>query len=414
MVYGEGERKAEILDTAARLFGEYGLQTSLDQIAEASGILTGSLYHHFESRDAILVGLVERFHAELDYIAASALDEHQLASRPAPERIVALGTAIADCAVRHRAAVLLTFYDPATGASSELVRATSLTPTAIQNAMLETLRAARSSGYLRPWIDVELLADRIYQSMLNIGIGVYHRSGRVAGYPQTKLWMLLHGVAVRSPDDAELDCSTAMRVADEAIQSWSDQEDQDPRMARILGAARSEFARRGFEATTVRDIAAAARYSTGGIYRWIESKDKVFATIMDGYTGRVMEGKDRILHSSSSPVEKLDALLWFKINLLDRFSDEHRIEIWWLRQSPPIGANVPWPFPRQLRQVKDLLSIGVQARQLQIVEGASMETSARCLFDLYATPESVIRRAGTRGAHRFARDTVLRGASQRA
>ncbi len=35
------------------------------EVAAASGILPGSLYHHFESKEAIAVELVEDFHAEL-------------------------------------------------------------------------------------------------------------------------------------------------------------------------------------------------------------------------------------------------------------------------------------------------------------------------------------------------------------
>jgi AcrR family transcriptional regulator len=35
-----------------------GLRTSLQQIADTAGILPGSLYHHFESKEAILVELV--------------------------------------------------------------------------------------------------------------------------------------------------------------------------------------------------------------------------------------------------------------------------------------------------------------------------------------------------------------------
>jgi len=55
-----GSRRTEILDTAAALFASSGLRTSLKEIADACGILPGSLYHHFESKEAIIVELVER------------------------------------------------------------------------------------------------------------------------------------------------------------------------------------------------------------------------------------------------------------------------------------------------------------------------------------------------------------------
>ena len=52
-----------------------GLRTTLQEIAEASGIQPGSLYHHFESKEAIIVELVKRYHADLDRQAEMALKE---------------------------------------------------------------------------------------------------------------------------------------------------------------------------------------------------------------------------------------------------------------------------------------------------------------------------------------------------
>src|SRR5712692_7917023 len=108
----DGARRKEILDTAARLFASSGLRTSLKEIADACGILPGSLYHHFESKEALIVELVERYKADLDDVAQEALAALAAPDEGAPaEHIVSLGDAIADCAVRHRAALLLTLYE---------------------------------------------------------------------------------------------------------------------------------------------------------------------------------------------------------------------------------------------------------------------------------------------------------------
>ena len=99
-----GTRRTEILETAATLIASSGLRTSLQEIADAAGILPGSLYHHFESKEAILVELIRRYQADLNRIGQSAqakLDEPD--ARPAAEKIIELGSAIANCAVRHRA-----------------------------------------------------------------------------------------------------------------------------------------------------------------------------------------------------------------------------------------------------------------------------------------------------------------------
>src|ERR1700724_2608376 len=108
----DGTRRTEVLETAASLIGSSGLRTSLQEIADAAGILPGSLYHHFESKEAILVELIRRYQDDLDSIGQTAqarLDEAD--SRPASENIIELGSAIANCAVRHGAALQMSFYE---------------------------------------------------------------------------------------------------------------------------------------------------------------------------------------------------------------------------------------------------------------------------------------------------------------
>ena len=97
------QRRDEILDTASSVFASSGLRTTLQEIAEASGIQPGSLYHHFESKEGIVVELVKRYHADLDRQAEIALKElRESASGDTPHRIIAFSTAIAQYAARHR------------------------------------------------------------------------------------------------------------------------------------------------------------------------------------------------------------------------------------------------------------------------------------------------------------------------
>src|SRR6516164_2365774 len=108
----QGPRREEILQTAAKLFASSGLRASLSEIADACGILPGSLYHHFDSKEAIIVELVQRYRDDLDEVAKGALDSlHEPDQQSIETRIVELGRAIAMCAIRNRAAVLLTQYE---------------------------------------------------------------------------------------------------------------------------------------------------------------------------------------------------------------------------------------------------------------------------------------------------------------
>src|ERR1700692_4662560 len=134
----DGTRRTEVLETAASLIGSSGLRTSLQEIADAAGILPGSLYHHFESKEAILIELIRRYQDDLNRIGETAqarLDEPD--PRPASEKIIELGSAIANCAVQLGAALQMSFYE-GPSADPELMKLTRQQPTAIQEAMLQT------------------------------------------------------------------------------------------------------------------------------------------------------------------------------------------------------------------------------------------------------------------------------------
>ncbi len=409
-----GTRRTEILETAAALIASSGLRTSLQEIADAAGILPGSLYHHFESKEAILVELIHRYQADLDRIgrvAQARLDEPD--SRPAADKIVELGSVIANCAVRHRAALQMSFYE-GPSADPELMKLTRQRPTAIQEAMLQTLRAARWSGYIRPEIDLPTLADRICQTMLQVGLDVIRHNASAAQVAGLMCRTILQGLAARAPSDSGLDRSRALAAASDVIQSWADDSEADPsdKAAHLRAVARTEFGRKGYEVTTIRDIAAAAGLGTGTVYRVIGSKDELLASIMRSFGQKVEAGWVGVLRSDATPIEKLDALSWVNVNALDRFSDEFRIQLAWMRQSPPDTANPGWSYVTRLRQMKSLLTEGIRSGEIRI-DTPSTAMLARSVIGMQWIPENILRAVGTRASLILARDTVLRGVAVR-
>ena len=409
-----GTRRTEILQTAASLIASSGLRTSLQEIADAAGILPGSLYHHFESKEAILIELIQRYQEDLDRIGRTALARlDDTDPRPAAEQIIELGTAIAECAVRHGAALQMSFYE-GPGADPELSKLTQQRPIAIQEAMLQTLRAGRWSGYIKPDIDLPTLADRICQTMLQVGLDVMRRKSPADEVAALLCRIMLQGLASRPPSDAALDRSAALAAADDAIETWSDDSDADPtdKAAHVRAVARAEFGRRGYEVTTIRDIASAAGLGTGTVYRVIGSKDALLASIMESFGRKVEAGWVSVLRSDATPIEKLDALSWVNVNALDRFSDEFRIQLAWMRQSPPDTPNPGWLYTTRLRQMKTLLSEGIRSGEITADVG-STAMLARCVVGLQWIPENILREVGKRAALVHARDTVLRGVAVR-
>src|SRR5690349_11036989 len=59
-------RRDELLSIAAGLFAEKGFKnTTVRDIADAAGILSGSLYHHFDSKESMVDEILRTFQDEL-------------------------------------------------------------------------------------------------------------------------------------------------------------------------------------------------------------------------------------------------------------------------------------------------------------------------------------------------------------
>lgn len=83
-------RKRRILDASARLFATRGFaDTTVRDIAEAVDLLSGSLYHHFTSKEAILEAVMREFMVDMEHTVATIATSEL----PAPERF--------DTLVRH-------------------------------------------------------------------------------------------------------------------------------------------------------------------------------------------------------------------------------------------------------------------------------------------------------------------------
>lgn len=79
---GEAVRRQELLAIAADLFAEHGyVATTVRDIAEAAGILSGSLYHHFDSKesmvDAILSDFIDETLASYEEVLAAGLGSRE-------------------------------------------------------------------------------------------------------------------------------------------------------------------------------------------------------------------------------------------------------------------------------------------------------------------------------------------------
>jgi TetR/AcrR family transcriptional regulator, cholesterol catabolism regulator len=96
------ERRVEILAIATELFAARGFATTtVRDIADAAGILSGSLYHHFDSKESMVDEILRRF-------LEGVLDRYRRAIAKGDDPVATLGALVHiafDTLVTHRAEV---------------------------------------------------------------------------------------------------------------------------------------------------------------------------------------------------------------------------------------------------------------------------------------------------------------------
>ena len=246
--------RARILQAAESVIASAGPRASLADIAAAAGILAGSLYHHFSTKEELLLELVQGFHADIDEVANAALDDTgHLHTGPFPAAIYDFGSAIARCAVRHPAALQMSFFE-APSANPSLAQLLSARPTTLQYTMTQILAAGVANGLLRSPVALSALADRICQSLMHVGLDVIRHNADAEDVATLLCRIMTTGLSTRAPTDDELDSSAAFAAAEKTIGSWGEDSHVEVtgESAYIHAVAREQFGRRGYEVTSAR------------------------------------------------------------------------------------------------------------------------------------------------------------------
>ena len=167
-------RREELLQIAAGLFAEKGFKnTTVRDIADASGILSGSLYHHFDSKESMVDEILKTFQEELfgqyDEILAGPLDPLAQLERAVEVSFDAIDKHRDEVAIfQNEAAYLLTFDRFAyLGERNRQSREVWLT--LLQNGI--------DAGVLREDLDLEL-TYRFIRDTVWVAVSWYRPGGR--------------------------------------------------------------------------------------------------------------------------------------------------------------------------------------------------------------------------------------------
>lgn len=162
----DDDRRTEILTQAAELFARKGVaSTTVREIGDAAGILSGSLYHHFKSKDAMVDEIVHNYLRDLTgrYEAALATEVE-----PA-DRLRALIRASFISLAKHPAACEIYQNDHRYLRSVPGLSDLDKYVGAIQGAWIDVIREGQKTGAFRadldPTVCYRFLRDAIWPSV---------------------------------------------------------------------------------------------------------------------------------------------------------------------------------------------------------------------------------------------------------
>jgi len=147
-------RRGELLELAAAMFAERGMRaTTVRDIADGAGILSGSLYHHFSSKEEMVDELLRGF---LDWLFARYREIMDTEAN-ALARLKGLFLASFE-AIEHRHSQVVIYQDEAKRLSSQPRFSYIEDMNRRQRKMwVEVLNQGIDEGYFQPDLDVDLV-----------------------------------------------------------------------------------------------------------------------------------------------------------------------------------------------------------------------------------------------------------------
>ncbi|THA65671.1 TetR/AcrR family transcriptional regulator [Streptomyces sp. A0958] len=189
------ERRAELLATAAEVFAAQGYNaTTVRRIADAAGMLAGSLYYHFDSKESMVDEILSTFLNEL-WEGYDAVLEAGLGPRETIEALVTESFREID---RHRDAVAIYQKEARHLAAQPRFQYLDDSQQKFEKAWLGTLERGVADGTFRADLDIRL-TYRFVRDTVWVAASWYRPGGRHSPEEIARqyLSMVLDGIALR-------------------------------------------------------------------------------------------------------------------------------------------------------------------------------------------------------------------------
>ena len=186
-------RREELLAIAASLFAERGFKnTTVRDIADAAGILSGSLYHHFDSKEAMVDELLDTFQTEL-WKRYDEIEASDLSPRAKLEAVVRTSF---DAIDHHHSEVAIFQNDAAYLTTFERFAYLGERNNKFRTLWTGLLDAGVAAGELRADLDVELVY-RFLRDTVWVAVRWYRPGGNLSpsDIADQYLTILLEGIS---------------------------------------------------------------------------------------------------------------------------------------------------------------------------------------------------------------------------
>jgi AcrR family transcriptional regulator len=158
-----GSRGQEIIDASVDIFHANGYSaTSVDDVANAVGILKGSLYYYMDSKEDLLLRIVEDVHDEIEELLAESLADKDV---PPLQRLATYVRAQVDYNARNIKRVRVYYHDY-DQLSSERLASARKRRRANEQAIITLLKQAKKAGEVPSSLNERLAAKTVFATII--------------------------------------------------------------------------------------------------------------------------------------------------------------------------------------------------------------------------------------------------------
>ncbi|WP_307796516.1 TetR/AcrR family transcriptional regulator [Actinomadura barringtoniae] len=169
------ERREHLVKLAAELFAEKGFQaTTVRNIAEEAGILSGSLYHHFDSKESIVDEILSGFFTEIMSAYQGVIDQG-MSPRDTIAGLVRLAFGTLE---PHRAAITVMQNDWNYLKGMDRFAYLTKSEDEVEKMWVDTIKAGQKDGSFREDIDPKL-TYRMIRDTVWVAVRWFKPGGRL-------------------------------------------------------------------------------------------------------------------------------------------------------------------------------------------------------------------------------------------